>query len=71
MLGKYKIPLAGLGSANNGAFKQKMCCCRDEVWGGWDLPKSRVREQWEQEEEKCMAGADTGCVSVNSTVSLI
>lgn len=39
MLGKYKIPMAGLGSANNGAFKQKMCCCRDEVWGGWDLPK--------------------------------
>lgn len=42
VLGKYKIPMAGLGSSNSGAFKQKVCYCRDEVSGGWDLSTRRV-----------------------------
>lgn len=38
VFGEYKISVASLGLSNNGAVKQqKMWCCRDEIWGGWDL----------------------------------
>lgn len=60
---------ASLGSSNNGAITQKkMWYCRDEVCRGWDLSKRGQREQWEQEEEKCMVGADTGNVSLDQGV---
>lgn len=42
-----------------------MWYCRGEVWGGWDLSGREQREQWEQEEGKYMAGADTGNVSLD------
>ena len=58
------ITEVSLGSSSNGAIKQqKVWYRRHEVWGGWDLSKRGHREQWEQEEGKCMAGADTGNVS--------